>query len=121
MPVDATTTISPLIGVPATYSRIALVAGGTSGAGDPFTPGAGVRDVNLVRDVLDPEGTLAIAGSDAAPALVLVVAGGVTVDGDPAGSADVAVGAPDTFSGDPSTPSVPKPPKNPDGREYPRH
>ena len=38
VPVDATTTISALTGVATTYSRIALVAGGTGGAGDPFTP-----------------------------------------------------------------------------------
>ena len=81
------------------FRRIALVSGGEGGTGDPFTPGPGVRDVDLVRDVLDPGGTLAIADSDAAPALVVAVTGSLTVAGDPAGSADVTAAAPDTFDG----------------------
>jgi Bacterial TSP3 repeat len=95
---DATTTVMPADGAAANFLRISLDTGG-GGTGDPFTPGSGVRDVDLVRDVLDPGGTLAIPDSDAAPALVVVVTGSVTVAGDPAGSADVAAAAPDTFDG----------------------
>ena len=99
VPGDATTVVVPADGAAASFSRIALTEGGAAGAGDPFTPGPGVRDVNLVRDVLDPGGTLAIAESETAPALVVVVSGGVTVAGDPAGSADVTAGVSDTFAG----------------------
>jgi hypothetical protein len=96
---DATTTLSAADGAAANFDRIALTIGGQGGTGDPFTPGPGVRDVDLVRDVLEAGGTLTIADSEAAPALVVVASGGVTVAGDPAGSADVTPGAPDTFDG----------------------
>ncbi len=99
VPGDAPTMVLPADGAAASFSRIALTEGGPAGAGDPFSPGPGVRDVNLVRDVLDPGGTLAIAESETAPALVVVVSGGVTVAGDPAGSADVTAGVSDTFAG----------------------
>ena len=94
---DATTTVMPADGAAA--NRLGLGTGGAGGAGDPFAPGPGVRDVDLVRDVLDPGGTLAIADSEAAPKLVVVVTGSVTVAGDPAGSADVTAATPDTFDG----------------------
>jgi Bacterial TSP3 repeat len=96
---DATTTVMPADGAAANFLRIGLGTGGDGGTGDPFAPGPGVRDVDLVRDVLDPGGTLAIADNEAAPALVVVVAGNVTVAGDPAGSADVTAATPDTFDG----------------------
>ena len=96
---DATTTVMPTDGAAANFRRIALNSGGEGGTGAPFSPGPGIRDVDLVRDVLDPGGTLAIPDSDAAPALVIAVDGSLTVAGDPAGSADVTAAAPGTFDG----------------------
>lgn len=71
----------------------------TGGAGVPFTPGAGTRDVDVLRDVLGPGETLAIADSPAAPALVVISRGTVSVAGDPAGAADLAAGTNGTFDG----------------------
>jgi hypothetical protein len=97
---DATTTVSPAQGTTASFSRLALTPAGAGGVGDPITPGPGVRDVDLVRDVVDPGGTLEIAEGDAGPSLVVVVSGGVTVTvTGAAGSADVTTAAPATFAG----------------------
>lgn len=96
LPANANTTLVAADGIAANYHHIQL---GTSGSGDPFTPGAGVRDVGVLRDVLGPGETLAVADSAAAPAFVVIERGTVTVAGDPAGSTDLSAGASGTFDG----------------------
>ena len=93
------TTLAPADGGGLSLNRISLNAPGEGGTGDPFTPGPGVRDIDLLRDVLQPGETLAIADSTAGPALVVVTDGSVTVAGAPSGSADLAAGASGAFDG----------------------
>jgi len=93
------TTLAPADGAGLSLNRISLGEPAEGGVGEPFTAGAGVRDVDLLRDVLEPGQTLAIADSPAAPALLLVTEGTVTVAGGPGGSADLAAGASGTFDG----------------------
>lgn len=96
VPASATTSLLAADGIAANYQQLQLA---TSGTGVPFTPGAGVRDVDVLRDVLGPGETLTIADSAAAPTLVVISRGTVTVAGDPAGSADLIGGSSGTFDG----------------------
>lgn len=62
---------------PAGYWSILLTSSPDAGGG--IEPGAGVRDVNLVRDVLGPGEVLSVPSD--LPQFVLVTAGAVTPDG----------------------------------------
>lgn len=70
-------------GQPAGYYQIEIVSGdapgGTTTIGDPFTPGEGYHDVDLLRNAVAVDGAMTIADSDAAPTLVFVTDGTVTV------------------------------------------
>ena len=85
-------------GLDAEFQRIGIAPAG-SGVGDPFAPGVSVRDIDLVRELLAPGEVLPVADSLAAPALVLVTSGSVTVTGGPSGNVDVAAGSPTTIDG----------------------
>lgn len=80
---DGAATLRALDGAPSAYFRIELVAGAPTGSpadvGDAFTPGAGARDVELVRDVVAAGEAVTIAGADAASTLVLVTSGRLTI------------------------------------------
>jgi hypothetical protein len=95
-------------GLDAEFQRIGIGPAG-SGIGDPFAPGVSVRDIDLVRDLLAPGDVLPVADSLAAPALVLVTSGSVTVTGGPSGSVDVAAGSPTTIDGPLTITNVPQP------------
>lgn len=80
VPAASSGAISPLVeGAVATGRRITFVESADAVA---FSPGEGVRDVNLIRDVLAPREALTV--TSAFPVLVVVVAG--TVVDAPAGT-----------------------------------
>ncbi|MDP9368809.1 MAG: hypothetical protein M3Q03_11130 [Chloroflexota bacterium] len=91
-----------------TYQRIALVpaenaddAGGDDlvFAGDAFNAPDGNRDLDLVRDVLDPDESTDLANTGF-PALVMVIAGEVEVEADGEDPETVSAGDAATFEGD---------------------
>ena len=89
VPAGATGTAAPVTtGATATADRITFV-GGTGG--DAFTPGAGQRDVNVVRDFVAPGETFTVTSQF--PVLV-IVSGGDLVD---------AAGTAGTVAGDTAT------------------
>jgi hypothetical protein len=80
---DGSATLRALDGAPAAYFGIELVAGAPTGrptdVGDPFTPGSGARDIELVRDVVAAGETVTIAGADTSSTLVLATSGRLTI------------------------------------------
>jgi hypothetical protein len=61
------------------YWSVMLSPGGGDASAPPLEPGAGVRDVNLLRDVLAPGEFMSLASDH--PAFVLVTAGQLAVGG----------------------------------------
>ncbi len=97
-----------------TYQRIALVpsedaddAGGDDlvFAGDAFNAPDGNRDLDLVRDVLDPDESTDLADSGF-PTLVMVTAGEVDVEADGEDPETISAGDAATFEGDLSLTAV---------------
>lgn len=91
-------------GPPQLYFAIGLLSGNASNTGvglayisQPFTPQPGMREINLIRDVLKAKESTQILGG-AAPTLVLVTKGEVTVKTS-SGSTTVRQGQPATFDG----------------------
>lgn len=68
-------------------------------AGEPFAPPAGARDLDLVRDLLEPGEATTVIGNEA-PVLVLVTLGAVQVEATDGTSSQLRVGEAATFSGD---------------------
>ena len=68
-------------------------------ASDPFTAPAGSRDLDLVRDRLDPGESTTVVGAQA-PVLVLVTLGGVSAQAADGATADLQVGEAATLNGD---------------------
>ena len=68
-------------------------------ASDPFQAPDGTRDIDLVRDLLEPGESTTIIGN-AAPVLVLVTLGGVRAEATDGSTASLRVGEAGTFSGD---------------------
>lgn len=102
------TTLTPLGDRPAGLFAIDVVEGGrASEAGDgipvfasePFSAPSGARDIDLVRDRLDPGESTTVIGNEA-PVLVLVTLGAVQVEATDGSSGDLRVGEAGTFSGD---------------------
>lgn len=91
-----------------TYQRIGLVpaedaddAGGDDlvFAGDAFNAPDGNRDLDLVRDVLDPDESTDL-GDSGFPALIMVTAGEIEIEADGADPETVSAGDAATFEGD---------------------
>jgi hypothetical protein len=68
-------------------------------ASDPFTAPAGTRDLDLVRDRLEPGESTTVVGAQA-PVLVLVTLGSVNAQAADGATADLQVGEAATLSGD---------------------
>ena len=68
-------------------------------ASAPFEVPPGERDFNLVRDLLEPGESTTVIG-DAAPVLVVVTLGAVSVEASDGSSANLRVGEAATFTGD---------------------
>ena len=68
-------------------------------AGEPFATPAGARDLDLVRDLLEPGEATTVIGNEA-PVLVLVTLGAVQVEATDGSSAPLRVGEAATFVGD---------------------
>ena len=106
VPAGATGTAAPVTtGATATADRITFVGG--TGV-DAFTPGAGQRDVNVVRDVVAPGETFTVTSQF--PVLV-IVSGGDLVDaagtaGTVAGGTATTLGTTVSLRNDGSVPAV---------------
>jgi len=68
-------------------------------ASDPFQAPDGTRDVDLVRDLLEPGESTTVIGNTA-PVLVLVTLGAVRAEATDGSTASLRVGEAGTFSGD---------------------
>jgi hypothetical protein len=68
-------------------------------ASDPFQPPAGTRDIDLVRDLLEPGESTTVIGN-AVPVLVLVTLGAVGVEATDGSTTSLRVGEVGVFSGD---------------------
>jgi hypothetical protein len=68
-------------------------------ASDPFQAPQGIRDIDLVRDLLEPGESTTIIGNSA-PVLVLVTLGAVRAEATDGSTACLRVGEAGTFSGD---------------------
>lgn len=84
------TTVAAVDGADAALERISIVTDG--GIGDPFSPGAGFFDVDLLRGVLEPGEALPLAGG-APTALIMVTEGTVLLAGGSAGTTEETAGA----------------------------
>ena len=77
------------IGTDAAYLSVSVAFGGASGAavGEPFAPGVGLHDVQVVGDRVDPGATALVAAAAAGPTLLVAVRGSVqvTIEGSPPG------------------------------------
>jgi hypothetical protein len=65
----------------------------------PFDVAAGARDIDLVRDLLEPGESTTVIGNET-PVLVLVTLGAIRVEATDGSSAELRVGEAATFSGD---------------------
>jgi hypothetical protein len=92
-PVSLPTNLRAVASASASYWSIELMGGNFEASDVTIEPGAGARDVDLVRDVLAAGETLTVPGQ--IPQFVLVTAGEVSVEGGPA----VASGASTTVPG----------------------
>jgi hypothetical protein len=68
-------------------------------ASAPFAAPSGPRDIDLVRDLLEPEESTTVIGNET-PVLVLVTLGAVRVEATDGSAASLRVGEAATFSGD---------------------
>ena len=68
-------------------------------ASDPFSAPDGTRDIDLVRDLLEPGESTTVIGNEA-PVLVLVTLGAVRAEATDGSTASLRVGEASTFSGD---------------------
>ena len=68
-------------------------------ASDPFSAPDGTRDIDLVRDLLEPGESTTVIGNEA-PVLVLVTLGAVRAEATDGSAASLRVGEATTFSGD---------------------
>src|SRR5688572_30223576 len=68
-------------------------------ASDPFPAPDGIRDIDLVRDLLEPGESTTVIGNEA-PVLVLVTLGAVRAEATDGSAASLRVGEAGTFSGD---------------------
>ena len=68
-------------------------------ASDPFQAPQGIRDIDLVRDLLEPGESTTIIGNSA-PVLVLVTLGALRAEATDGSTASLRVGEAGTFSGD---------------------
>ena len=68
-------------------------------ASDPFQAPDGIRDIDLVRDLLEPGESTTVIGNEA-PVLVLVTLGAVRAEATDGSAASLRVGEAATFSGD---------------------
>ena len=68
-------------------------------ASDPFSAPDGTRDIDLVRDLLEPGESTTVIGNEA-PVLVLVTLGAVRAEATDGSAASLRVGEASTFSGD---------------------
>jgi hypothetical protein len=68
-------------------------------ASAPFTAPSGLRDIDLVRDLLEPGESTTVIGNEA-PVLVLVTLGAIRAEATDGSSASLRVGEAATFSGD---------------------
>jgi hypothetical protein len=68
-------------------------------ASDPFPAPSGTRDIDLVRDLLEPGESTTVIGNEA-PVLVLVTLGAVRAEATDGSAASLRVGEAGTFSGD---------------------
>jgi hypothetical protein len=68
-------------------------------AGDPFPAPSGTRDIDLVRDLLEPGESTTVIGNES-PVLVLVTLGAVRAEATDGTAASLRVGEAATFSGD---------------------
>jgi Bacterial TSP3 repeat len=68
-------------------------------ASDPFQAPDGIRDIDLVRDLLEPGESTTVIGNSA-PVLVLVTLGALRVEATDGSTASLRVGEAGTFSGD---------------------
>jgi hypothetical protein len=68
-------------------------------AGEPFQAPSGTRDIDLVRDLLEPGESTTVIGSES-PVLVLVTLGAVRAEATDGSTASLRVGEAATFSGD---------------------
>jgi hypothetical protein len=68
-------------------------------AGDPFPAPGRTRDIDLVRDLLEPGESTTVIGNES-PVLVLVTLGAVRAEATDGSSASLRVGEAATFSGD---------------------
>src|ERR687898_2834575 len=68
-------------------------------ASDPFQAPQGIRDIDLVRDLLEPGESTTIIGNSA-PLLVLVTLGALRAEATDGSTASLRVGEAGTFSGD---------------------
>src|SRR5215218_7527492 len=68
-------------------------------ASDPFQAPDGIRDIDLVRDLLEPGESTTVIGN-IAPVLVLVTLGAVRAEATDGSTASLRVGEAGTFSGD---------------------
>lgn len=68
-------------------------------ASKPFAAPSGARDIDLVRDLLEPGESTTVIGN-AAPVLLVVTLGGLKVEATDGTSAELQVGEAATFSGD---------------------
>ncbi len=68
-------------------------------ASDPFAAPAGIRDLDLVRDRLEPGESTTVVGAQA-PVLVLVTLGSVSAEAADGATADLQVGEAATLNGD---------------------
>ncbi|HEX2281226.1 MAG TPA: hypothetical protein VHG52_05620 [Thermomicrobiales bacterium] len=66
---------------------------------DPFPAPEGMRDIDLVRDLLEPGESTTVVGSEA-PVLVLVTLGALRVEATDGSTANLRVGEAATFNGD---------------------
>ena len=105
---DAATRLTPIGDRPAGLFAIDLAppeSAGDAGGGipvyasAPFAPPAGARDVDLVRDLLEPGESTTVIGNQA-PVLVLVTLGAVRAQATDGSSATLQVGQAATFGGD---------------------
>jgi hypothetical protein len=105
---ETATRLTPVGERPAGLFTIDLVAPAATqdaGAGipvfasEPFSAPAGARDVDLVRDLLEPGEATTVIGNES-PVLLLVTLGAVQVEATDGSSATLRVGEAGTFSGD---------------------
>ncbi|WP_341769301.1 hypothetical protein, partial [Enterobacter hormaechei] len=93
---DLGTTVAAADGAEAAFQRISIVAAG--GIGDPFSPGAGFFDVDLLRDVLETGEALPLPGR-AATSLIIVTEGTVLLASESAGTTEETAGSATAVAG----------------------